>query len=209
MKRFALIIAVVAFVLTLGTVTASAQNGAFAPYATAGVSVQGGQLNYVGKTNPNFAFGGGLESSTKHLLLDANANYNTANNVVTNNGYTVDAQASGYLKLGDLLAGAGVNESITNLSRTTAQKLLVASTYQGFHPYVGVGWQTTKFRAIATYLLPGKDATTNERIGGVNGEVFASKHLRVTGGVLLDSTVPTGSTRQLSVGASAGVKFVL
>ena len=134
MKRFALIIAVVAFVLTLGTVTASAQNGAFAPYATAGVSVQGGQLNYVGKTNPNFAFGGGLESSTKHLLLDANANYNTANNVVTNNGYTVDAQASGYLKLGDLLAGAGVNESITNLSRPLLRSCLSLRPTKGSIP---------------------------------------------------------------------------
>jgi len=209
MKRFALLFAVVALALTLGTVSASAQNGVFAPYVTAGVGVQGGAFDYVTKTNPNFAFGGGIESSTKHFLLDANAVYNTANNVVTNNGYTVNAQASGYLKLGHILAGAGVNESIANLSPTTYQKLLVASTYQGFHPYVGAGYQTTKYRVIASYLLPGKDATPGERIGNVNGEVFASKHLRLTGGVSLDSTVPTGGTRQLGVGASAGVKFVL
>ena len=210
MKRFALLFAVTAIVLTLGTVSASAQNGAFAPYVTAGVGVQGGALNYATKTNPNFVLGGGIESSTKHFLLDANATYNTANNVVTSNGYTVKADASAYYKFGHLLAGVGVNESINNLTPTIAQLQKVATSYQGFHPYVGVGWQTTKFRAEATYLLPAKDALVNERIGNVGGEVFVTKHIRATGSVLLDSTIPTGSTsRQLAVGASAGIKFVL
>lgn len=212
MKQFALLFAVAALVLTLGTVTASAQNGAFAPYVTAGVGVQGGSLDLATKTNPNFVLGGGIESSTKHFLLDANATYNTADNTVTSNGYTVKADASGYFKLNHLLVGAGVNESINNITPTAAEikNLKLASTYQGFHPYVGVGWQTTKFRTEATYLLPGKDSLVNERIGTVGGEVFVTKHLRATGGVLLDSTIPTGgTTRQLAVGASAGVKFVL
>lgn len=210
MKRFALLFAVVA--LLIGTGVASAQNGAFAPYVTAGVGVQGGQLDLAAKTNPNFAFGGGIESSTKHFLLDANATYNTADNVVTSNGYTVKADASGYYKLGKFLAGAGVNESINNITPTAAEisKLKLASTYQGFHPYVGGGIQTAKFRALATYLLPAKDAQTNERITNLNAEIFATKHIRVTGGVQIDSAIPTGSTtRQLAVGASTGIKFVL
>jgi hypothetical protein len=207
MKRF--IFALAALVAFFGASSAVAQNGAFAPYVTAGVGVQGGNLSYANKTNPSFTFGGGIESSTKFLLLDANATYNTANNVVTQNGYTIAAQGSGYFKLDHVLLGVGVNESINNLTRTNLQAKLVPSSFQSFHPFVGVGYQTTKFRATATYDLPAKDAINNERIVNFNGEVFATKHIRATGGVLIDSTVPTGGTRQLAVGASAGIKLVL
>jgi hypothetical protein len=207
MKRFALLFAV----LTLAVFAASsakAQNGAFSPYVTAGVSVQGGGIDYTNKTNPNFAVGGGIESSTKYLLLDANAVYNTANNVVTSNGYTVDSQASGYFKLSHVLIGAGVNSSINNLTPSTLQKKLGAVSSQSFHPFVGVGYETTKLRVEATYLLPAKDALLNERIAKGTAEVFVAKHVRATGSVLLDSSDSSGS-RQLKVGVGAGLKFVL
>jgi hypothetical protein len=208
MKRFALLFAV----LTLAVFAASsakAQNGAFAPYVTAGVSVQGGGIDYTNKTNPNFVLGGGIESSTKHLLLDVNTTYNTADNVVTKNGYTVNTQASGYLKLfSHALVGAGVNSSINNLTPTTAQKKLLAVSTQSFHPFVGVGYETSKLRVIGTYLLPAKDALNNERIANGTAEVFVAKHLRATGGVQLDSADSSG-TRQLKVGVGVGLKFVL
>lgn len=61
MKRFALLFAVASLVAFAGTGVASAQNGAFAPYVTAGVGVQGGNLSFANKSNPNFVLGGGIE----------------------------------------------------------------------------------------------------------------------------------------------------
>lgn len=207
MKRFALLFAV----LTLAVFAASsakAQNGVFAPYVTAGVSVQGGGIDYTNKTNPNFVLGGGIESSTKYLLLDVNSTYNTADNVVTSNGYTVNTQASGYFKLSHVLVGAGVNSSINNVTPSTLQKKLGAVSTQSFHPFVGVGYETSKLRVEGTYLLPAKDALNNERIANGTAEVFLAKHVRATGGVQLDSADSSG-TRQLKVGVGVGLKLVL
>jgi len=207
MKRIALMFAAVLTLVAMTVGSASAQNGVFAPYATAGVSVQSGAV--VNKTNPNFAVGGGIESSSKYLLLDANTTYNTANNVVTSNGYTVNTQASAYLKLTKVLVGVGVDSSITNLTPTTAEKALKSVSTQSFHPFIGVGYQTSKLRVEGAYLLPAKDAVNNERIANGIAEVFLAKHVRATGSLVLDSAVSTGNPRQLSVGAGVGLKFVL
>jgi len=201
MKRFAMLLAV----LTLVVGAAVAQNGAFAPYATAGVGIQSAAVSTVDKTNPNYTVGGGLESSTKYLLLDAHTTFNTANNAVTGQGYTFDTQAAGYLKVfNHFLGGAGVDSTVNSVDL----KSKGVNSFQGVHPFVGAGYQTSKFRVIATYLLPGKDAVTNERIGNVNAEVFVTKHIRAIGGILLDSNVPE-KTRQMTVGATAGIKIVL
>jgi hypothetical protein len=208
-KRFALVFAVAILAVFIGVTHASAQNGAFAPYVTAGVSVQSGGTDWTNKTNPNFALGGGIESDTKYFLFDTNAAYNTADNVITRNGYTVTAQASGYVKVFDhILAGVGVNESFNNITPSLAQIKLGAVSTQGYHPYVGVGYETSKLRVIGNYLLPAKDSIPNERILNGTGEVFLTKHIRATSSVQLDSADFSG-TRQLKVGVGAGLKFVL
>lgn len=216
MKKFALLFAVIALVVG----TAAAQNGAFAPYATVGVGVQAGGIDLTNKTNPNYSFGGGIESSTKYFLLDAHTTYNTAANNIGGNiignlktgGYTLNTQASGYLKLANhILAGAGVDSSINNVNYKYQSVTEFTQSFQGVHPFVGVGFQTSKFRVIGNYLLPGKDAFTNERIVNITGEIFLAKHIRLTANTQLNSYVPAEIPvgRQMKVAVGAGLKFVL
>src|SRR5271170_7909612 len=113
-------LAVVALFVALAFVSpANAQNGAFAPYADANISFTGTGNNVVGVnltgvSNPNYRVGGGIESSTKHLLLDINGQFDSASfagieGVFKNTGgYTLTATGSAYYKLGGvLLVGGG------------------------------------------------------------------------------------------------------
>src|SRR5208337_4311257 len=77
MRSISMFLAVVA--LLIGT--AFAQNGAFAPYVQAGIggsSTATGTSN-ITASNPNYIVGAGIESSTKHLLLNLDATFGTAN----------------------------------------------------------------------------------------------------------------------------------
>src|SRR5277367_3680946 len=104
MKMKFLSLAVVALLAVMAFVTpANAQNGVFAPYVNAGISMTGTGSAF-STSNPNYNIGVGIESSSKHLLLDVNVQFNSANvtslgNIINNQGgYTETANASGYYK---------------------------------------------------------------------------------------------------------------
>lgn len=227
MKRIAMLFAVLALAVGL----ASAQNGAFAPYAQGSVSYSAN----AGSTNPSFNGGLGIESSTKHLLLDVNGVFQTANpsvnglNVIQvgGRGYTGTLTGSAYLKLHKfLLAGVGADWSINHATFETIKefgegstaKVALDATLQSAHPFVGGGFQTRFNRLLVTYALPGKDALTNERIIPVTNEFFVGKHLRLTQSVQLTSyngnpalrnfDIPNTGVRVSAITAGAGAKFV-
>jgi hypothetical protein len=210
--------------------SAFAQNGAFAPYVQGGISYSAN----AGTSNPSFNGGLGIESSTKHLLLDINGTFQSANpsvsefNVVQVNGrgYTGSVQGSAYLKVAKhfLVGGGGtwaINhsffENIKEFGSSETIKGGLDATLQSAHPFVGGGFQTKYNRLLVTYALPGKDALTNERIIPITNEFFVGKHLRLTQTVQLTSysgnpalrnfEIP-GGVRVAAVTAGAGVKFV-
>ena len=112
MKKLMLFFAALTFLVG----TAFAQNGAFAPYVDGAVSVSAANAESLTSTsNPNFKVGAGIESSTKYLLLDANAQFNSGNlsgfqGLVSNTGgYTGRVEGSAYYKFfGKVLVGGDV-----------------------------------------------------------------------------------------------------
>lgn len=216
-------------VLALFVGSAVAQNGAFAPYVSGGVTYSAN----TGTTNPGFVGGLGIESSTKHLLLDLNGTINTANptaNVANlfqfnGKGYTGKVTGSVYLKVKKyfLIGGGaywqispGTFESVRTIDSSNYQTKLDA-TLQSAHPFIGGGFQTKYNRLLATYALPGKDAFVNEKIIPITNEFFVGKHLRLTQSVtIVSSDGPTanyfeytnGGIRLAGTEVGAGVKFV-
>src|ERR1700675_4102983 len=112
MKTLAVIVTLLSLALVLAVAPANAQNGVFAPYVNAGISGTSGGT--IGLSNPNYRVGGGIESSSKHLLLDVNAQFDSANLsglkglANSSGGYTGTVTGSAYYKLGShILAGGG------------------------------------------------------------------------------------------------------
>lgn len=220
---------VVLAVLALAVGSAFAQNGAFAPYVNGGVTYSAN----TGTSNPGFVGGLGVESSTKHLLLDLNGTINTANPAtnaatlfqVKGKGYTGTVTGSAYLKVAKhfLVGGGafwqispGTYQSITDGS--TSAKVKLDATLQSAHPFIGGGFQTKYNRLLATYALPGKDALTNEKIIPITNEFFVGKHLRLTQSVTIVSysgvagpnyfDYSVGGVRVAGTTLGAGVKYV-
>src|SRR5271154_2885143 len=102
-----------AVVLMVGS--AFAQNGALAPYVDAGIGVSSSVTGTgsVTASNPSYNVGAGIESSTKHLLLDLNGQFSTTNlkalnfSAVKTNSYAATVTGTGYLKAGHFLFGGG------------------------------------------------------------------------------------------------------
>src|ERR1700676_50050 len=97
MKFLTLALTVLVAALAL-VAPAHAQNGAFAPYATVGITGTG-TGSVLTSTTPSGNVGVGIESSTKHLLLDVNFQNSFANGFSTASGYTGTVTGSGYLKV--------------------------------------------------------------------------------------------------------------
>jgi hypothetical protein len=200
--------------------SAFAQSGAIAPYVDAGIGISSSVTGTgsVTASNPNYFVGVGVESSTKHLLLDVNGQFSTANfynfkiSEIKTNTYAARVQGTGYLKLGKLLVGGGAlyNNVVVdgNISSLIPQR-------NTFVPLVGGGFQFSRDRITALYELPGRSAT-GARNFDIHNEIFVGKsaHLRLTqdvniasnlnGGLVLDGV----NTRVTGASASAGVKFV-
>lgn len=202
---------------------ASAQNGAFAPYVNGSMSLSG-TGSITSTSNPNFTVGGGVESSTKHLLLDVNAQFDSAN--VSNlggifkntGGYTGTATGSAYYKLGNFLLGGGAFWSNQIASGQTIGESLqnVSFNYKQVRAFVGAGYQFPRDRVIATYLLPGIDqiqgaglqeafSGVNSRVGTINNEIFLGKtglyhHIRLTQTVSVASSNTNFNAAFSSVG---------
>jgi hypothetical protein len=186
MKFINSVIAVLALVL-LSAGVASAQNGVFAPYVNVNLSVTGTGAA-IGTSNPNYRIGGGIESSTKHLLFDANGQFDSASlttpslisldgGVVNNQGgYTGTFTASAYYKLGGVvLVGAGVsysNQVLTGQALFGEYGFNLGLNRNQIRPFVGVGLNLSRDRIIVNYVLPGKDRLNTG--GGIVGEVLGS-----------------------------------
>lgn len=196
MKLIATLFAAV--VLMVGS--AFAQNGAFAPYVEGTITTAPGST----ATGASYNVGIGVESSTKHLLLDASGLFNTASVTTgTGNGYSGTLQAQSYLKIGrHLLAGGGadwvINTNGFNFSK------FYSTARQSANPFVGGGVQLGRLRSIVTYQLPGDNAVAGQRFFQVQNELRLSKHIRATVPVSFNSIA--GKYTATSVGG--GIKFV-
>lgn len=190
------------------TSAAFAQNGVFAPYVNAGVSTTAA----AGYKNPDFTVGAGIESNTRGLLMDVHGTFDTANSIKTNNGYTGGLNASVYVKvLGPFLIGGGANWAV-NTAQLKTQFSNIDATRQSAHPFIGGGFQAGKFRLLADYNLPGKEALTNERIVDVNAEFFAAKHVRITANATVNSFIDITSPSKSRATANklgVGIKLVI
>jgi hypothetical protein len=197
---------------------ASAQSGVFAPYVDASI---GGSSTFTGNAsvtahNPNYIVGAGIESSTKHLLLDVNGTFSTADYRAFGkpgaNSFAGTITGTGYLKVGKLLLGGGTlyKDQVSNGNL----KGLIPGSAQTFVPLVGGGFQFSRDRITAVYELPGRSAT-NQRTVDFHNEIFLTKsaHLRLTQDLSINTadnlSVPGVGTARVSGGqAAAGLKFV-
>jgi len=228
MKFLTLALTVLVAALAL-TAPAHAQNGAFAPYGTIGITGSG-TGSVLNSTTPSGNAGIGIESSTKHLLLDVNYTATFANGFSTGSGYTGQVTGSGYLKLGKLLVGGGAFYSNQVTGFTTVQQLEEGTktffqtvNVSQARPFVGVGLQFSHDRIIGNYILPGGFSITNinppvaDRSFNVTNEIFLGtkgirKHIRFTQNLAFSSNL-TGSTttilRATTWVGGGGLKFVL
>jgi len=229
MKMRFLTFTVIALLAALAFVSpAHAQNGAFAPYVDGSISLSGGG-GALTTSNPGYTVGGGIESSTKHFLLDANAQFSSANVHIFSSGYTGTITGQGYVRLGVVLLGGGAYWSNTVAAGTTPLNTLgaISANYLQARPFIGAGFQTKRDRLIVSYVLPGLDqiqangnvfSNVNSRIVNVNNEYILGRtglahHIRLTQSVSFNSsnTAIGGDstpTRTLSYGGGVGVKFV-
>lgn len=185
MKKFMLLLAALTFVMG----TAFAQNGAFAPYADGSVSVSAANAQSLTSTaNPNFRVGGGIESSSKNLLLDVDAQFNSGSlsglqGLVKNTGgYTGRAEGSAYYKLfGKLLVGGGVFWSNQVASGTgLVSSVKTSFNYNQVRPFIGIGAEFSRDRFIVDYDLPGIDQIKGSGLAnvftGVHSQTFTVKN---------------------------------
>jgi hypothetical protein len=199
MKRIALLAMFVATLLFAGS--AYAQNGVFAPYVQGTITTAPGSP----ATGASYGIGAGIESSTKHLLLDANGMFNTAKVTSgTGSGYNGTITAQGYYKLfSHVLAGGGADVVINTNGFTFGS--FVSTARNSANPFVGGGIQAGRLRSILTYQLPGKDAVAGQRFLQLNSELRITKHIRLTVPVGINSIA--GRYTATSVGG--GIKLVL
>jgi hypothetical protein len=211
MKRFITYLAL-AVLLLFGASSAFAQNGAFAPYVDGSISLQSTGL-ITSTQNPTFNVGGGIESSTKHLLLDVNAQFSSGNAsnlggiFNSNGGYTGTATGSAYYKLGGFLVGGGALWSNQVAKGSSLYEGSIGSfNYQQVAPFIGGGYQFKYDRILVDYVLPVGTASLNS-LGyaftgshpqqvNISNEIFLGtkglrKHLRLTQNVNILSSNAT------------------
>lgn len=170
--------------------------------------------------NPDFQLGAGVGLDTQHYMFDVNGTFDTANNVITQNGITGTVTASGYRKIfKHILAGGGAQWAVDSAKvtsfvksvengQTKINRQVVDQTWQSAHPFVGGGFTTGRLTTIASYMLPGKDGYTNERIINLSNELTATKHIHLLQNTTFNSYVGDAGVRQLGTNLSAGVKLV-
>jgi hypothetical protein len=222
MKNLFSFFAVLVLALTFAG-TASAQNGVFAPYVDAGISVSSTLTGTGSLTarNPNYQVGGGIESSSKYLLLNFDGQFNSQNvrtfGFGPNASFTGTLTGTGFYKAGKhLLLGGGVkwSDQVTNGQISS----LIPSSINQLAPLVGAGLEFSRDRFTVLYVLPGRNTTVNQREVDFHNELYITKsaHFRLT----TDVTGSTGdvgvpilglnNTIRISGGSAAvGIKFVL
>lgn len=210
MKSIAVIFA--AIVLMVGSAFAQTR-----PYVDAGVtysSTFNGTASLTSQ-NPSFNVGAGIESNSKHLLLDLNGQFNTGNirnfQNYNTSAFTGTVTGTGFLKVGHILLGGGALYS----DQVINGKFILPSVTT-FVPLVGGGLQFSRDRITALYELPGRSAT-NQRTVLFHNEFFVTKsgRIRLTQDVSGSSSVNQITASNLSISqrisggsASGGIKFV-
>lgn len=199
MKKYLLSFLAVLALLFIGTSTASAQNGAFAPYVNAGISASS-VGSVFSTTNPNYNAGVGIESSTSHLLLDINGQFSggfaaLGGAVHNTGGYNLTVTGSVYYRTHGFLLGGGAfysNQVAPGVTiQSTLQNLISANRNQ-IRPFIGIGYQFAGDRVIVSYVLPGLD---NAGSGTVCTPVVTSE-----GTSSCTSTpIPTGSDKTINL----------
>src|SRR5271170_2012004 len=129
--------------------SAFAQNGAVAPYVDAGIGLSSTVTGTgsVTASNPNYFVGAGIESSTKHLLLDVNGQFSSGNvrtfGQGTNGTYAATVTGTGFLKLGHFLVGGG---ALYNNVVSGGKFSSLIPTRNTFVPEIGGGYQFSRDR---------------------------------------------------------------
>ena len=236
MKKLMLFFAALTFLVG----TAFAQNGAFAPYVDGAVSVSAANAESLTSTsNPDFKVGAGIESSTKYLLLDANAQFNSGNlsgfqGLVSNTGgYTGRVEGSAYYKFfGKVLVGGGAfwSNQVATGTLNAFSTFKTSFNYNQVRPFVGVGLNFSRDRFIVDYDLPGIDQIDSGGMAaftGIHSQVFTVKneiilgkkgilkHVRLTQEVGLNSAntnllaFSAAGIRTSAISVGAGLKLVL
>lgn len=217
-------VAFIALAVLLSVAPANAQVAAthvIAPYADFGVSASSTFTGTDGLTasNPNYNAGIGIESDTRHLLLDANGQFYTGNVRTFSNfskaSFKGTINVSGYAKLGFLLVGGGARYSDQVVSGQVSA--LIPSSINELVPYVGGGAQFSRDRFTIVYVLPGRSTSLNSREFDFHNELYLTKggHFRLTAdvvGVTGDTGLPIRGlqgTRISGGSAGAGIKVVL
>lgn len=204
MKRFAMML-VTLLAMTVGFVSAQTPKGGefktFAPYFSGTVNTA------PGSSNLDYRLGVGLEINTKHLLLDANGNFSSAN-VANGAGHSGTLTAQGYYKLfGHVLAGGGADWVVNTGTFNAKQFINTART--SANPFVGGGFQLGRLRSIVTYQIPtAGNALPNERAFNISNELALTKRLRAVVPVSVTSYNNGIPARVTVTQVGGGLKFV-
>ena len=216
-NRFTFIAGALLLVFGFMAAPAKAQNGAFAPYANIGISASGTNSVLTSST-PQGNAGFGIESSTKHLLLDTNYQASFANSFSTASGYTSTVSVSGYLKVkGFLLGGGGFySNELIGVPTTTGNlesgfvTTIKSITAAQIRPYIGGGYQFSYDRILVNYVLPGSGPSQvqGSQFLGHNeiflGKTGIRKHIRF----VQDLNYISNTTGESWTGGG-GLKFIL
>jgi hypothetical protein len=178
---------------------------AFEPYVVGSIQTA------PGSNIENYMAGIGLESSSKHILLDVNGVYETAN-VTAGAGHTGTFQASGYYKLfGRLIVGAGANLVINTSGFSTSH--FINPGRESVNPFLSTGLQFRDVRSIVSYQLTADDAIQEQIKFNWNSELALTRRVRITVPVVVNS-YQSGPLRSLGgrrvsvTQAGAGVKVL-
>lgn len=206
------------------------QTPLFQPYVDFSIGGQyaNGGPNGLSTKNPDYQYGGGIESNTRRFLFDVNTQYDTGHLsyfTISGPGHTLSVTGSGYVKLDNWLLGGGAfwsNQDANFLG-------VVGGSREQVRPFVSGGYQFKHDRVLVDYVLPaGTDNLTvdgvrveslaqdNDRTFRFRNEIFLGSsglkgHIRLTQGLSLSSDnfanigIPA---RQDTYTASAGIKFV-
>jgi hypothetical protein len=208
MKKHLFSALAVLVLLFAGASTASAQNGPFAPYVVA--SISGSSVGSVlSTTNPNYSVGGGVESSTSHLLLDINAQFSggfaALKGLASNSGgYNVTLTGSAYYRTHGFLLGGGLfyaNQVAPGVTiQNTAQTLFatISNNRNQVRPFVGIGYQFSHDRIILNYVLPGLDNTGGAAVCSTGGVTGAGASTTSTGTCTPLASTPNDKTVNIS-----------
>ena len=188
--------------------TRSTLNQGLAPYLVGSIQTA------PGSNIENYKAGVGLESSSKHILLDVNGSYDSCN-VTAGARQTGTLQVSGYYKFykffSRLLVGVGASWVISTSGFSTSH--FINPAHESANPFIGAGLQFGNIRSVISYQLTADDTILEQIKFNWNSEFALTRHLRFTVPVVVNSyqsgpLTSLGGRRVSVAQAGAGVKVV-